>query len=106
VTVELLAMLKNALLILSILIITPLVACDNKKDVTETNSYNSFFVFPKPDERIVYVGTVKGLSSCKYAVSDYYSKRRKFVKGQWDYICCLKTADNECAEKHRYKDEN
>lgn len=97
-------MLKNVFLSLSLLTITLLAACDNKKDVTETSSYNAFFVFPKPEERIVYVGTVTGLSSCKYIVSDYYSKRRKFIKGEWDYICCLNTEESSCQEKHRYKD--
>lgn len=96
-------MLKNVLLIFGLLIVTLIVACDKKKDATETNTYSAFFVHPKPDKKIIYVGTVKGLSSCKYIVSDYYSKRRKFIKGEWDYICCLKTADNECAEKHRYE---
>jgi hypothetical protein len=75
--------------------------CD-KKAPTEDYKYNAFFVFP--DGKKAYVGTVTGLSSCKYVVSDYFAKRRKFVKGQWDYICCWKTDDNECFEQHRYNE--
>ena len=79
-------------------------ACEREIDVTETNNYNAFFVYPEPDAKKAYVGTVVGLSSCKYVVSNYYTKRRKYIKGEWDYICCLKTEDHDCAEKHRYKD--
>lgn len=79
-----------------------LVACEEKKDDTQTNKYNAFFVYPVGKDKRTYVGTVKGLSSCKYIVSDYYSKRRKFIKGDWDYVCCLRAEGNECLEEHRY----
>jgi hypothetical protein len=86
---------------LSFLIV--LFGCDDSKSVTETNTYNAYFVQFEPEETKRYVGTVTGLSSCKYIVSDYYAKRRKFIEGKWDYACCLKTKQSNCAEKHRYK---
>jgi len=98
-------MLKKILHILFFIPALLLFSCDDRKSATETNTYNAYFVFPKPEEKKKYVGTVTGLSSCKYIVSDYYNKRRKFIKGDWDYICCLKTSKSSCAEKHRYKDD-
>lgn len=94
-------LLKSLLLLVGICLFS---ACEKKPDATETYSYNSFFVYPEPEEKKVYVGTVTGLSSCKYIVSDYYAKRHKYIKGEWDYICCLRTKESECSEKHRYED--
>jgi hypothetical protein len=85
-------------------ILLVITSCGKEPDPTENYTYNAFFVFPKPSEQKVYVGTVTGLSSCKYVVSDYYTKRRKFIKGKWDYICCLHTDKGECVEQHRYED--
>jgi hypothetical protein len=77
-------------------------ACDQKPDPTETNTYNAFIDLGAPDHKRLYVGTVTGLSSCKYVVSDYYTKRRKLIRSGWDYVCCLNTPDDKCAEEHRY----
>lgn len=78
-------------------------SCEKKPDERENNSYNAYFVYPVgAGEKKVYVGTVTGLSSCKYIVSSHYAKRRKFVEGPWDYECCLRAGENECAETHRY----
>ncbi len=98
----------NAIKIVILFIaITATVSCgDSKPDNTpnyENNSYNAYFIYPIGNEKKAYVGTVKGLSSCKYVVSTYYSKRRKFVEGDWDYVCCLRIEGNECAEEHRYE---
>ena len=79
-------------------------SCKDERKTTETNTYNAYFVQDEPEEKKIYVGTVTGLSSCKYIVSDYYAKRRKFYHGAWDYMCCLKTGSSNCAEKHRYKE--
>ena len=83
-----------------------LASCDDKVSATETNVYNSYFIQYEPEEKKLYVGTVTGLSSCKYIVSDYYAKRRKFIDGSWDYMCCLKTKRSNCSEKHRYKEDS
>jgi hypothetical protein len=78
-------------------------ACEKEQEPTETYSYNAYFIYPKPEDKKVYVGTVTGLSSCKYIVSDYYAKRYKYIKGKWDYVCCLRTDKSECAEEHKYQ---
>jgi hypothetical protein len=80
-----------------------LLGCE-KKAPTEEYSYNAFFVTPEPDSKRVYVGTVTGLSSCKYIVSDYFNKRRKFIKGNWDYVCCWRDEEHQCIEEHRYNE--
>lgn len=97
--------MKTLSLILCSMSVLFLSSCgDDAVSPHERNTYNSYFIQYEPDEKKIYVGTVKGLSSCKYIVSDYYAKRRKFIKGKWDYMCCLKTGISNCAEKHRYKD--
>lgn len=84
-------------------------ACKPEQKETETYSYNAFFVYPpghpKAEKGPVYVGTVTGLSSCKYVTSDYYTKRRKFIGDGWDYICCHRTEENECEAQHRYGED-
>ena len=96
-------LMKKLFSISSLLFSLFLASCEEKVSATEENVYNSYFVQYEPEEKKMYVGTVTGLSSCKYIVSDYYAKRRKFIKGSWDYMCCLKTARSNCSEKHRYK---
>jgi len=86
------------------------ISCEKKEETTEKLQYNSYFVYPvdninKDNSPKTYVGTVKGLSSCKYIVSKYYSDRRKFIKGDWDYMCCVRTKESSCAEQHRYHSE-
>ncbi len=92
------------LLLLLLIIIPFLASCEEKKDPHEKYQYNAFFVHPDPTIRPYYIGSVTGLSSCKYVVGNYYSKRRKLIKGEWDYKCCLRTREDECAEEHRYHD--
>ena len=89
----------------SFLVLIVLVSCDDKAP-KEEESYNAFFIYPGSKKK-AYVGTVTGLSSCKYVVSNYYTKRRKYIKGEWDYICCLRNpaAGNECVEMRKYGDD-
>ncbi len=85
----------------------PLLSCDEKKSRTEEKEYNVLFLYPASDKsaKRVYIGTVKGLSSCKYIAGQYYFKRRFLLKEKWAYICCLRTEKNECAEEHKYDGE-
>lgn len=92
--------------ILTVLILITLLlvsACkDENGDDTKTN-YNVFFITPAPKKERIYIGTVKGLSSCKYIASSYYS-HRLWIGKNWDYICCLRTPENECLEERKYKE--
>lgn len=80
-------------------------ACKEKKDKREKNSYNAFIELQYDNNRRVYVASTKGLSSCKYLVSRYFSKHRNHIDGKWDYVCCLRSGKDECAAEHRYKDD-
>lgn len=93
-------------ILLALLVLLALASC-KEKNPSEEAGYNAFFVYPETEKK-VYIGTVTGLSSCKYVASDYYNKRRKYIKGKWDYICCLRNeaTGEECVEKHRYGDDN
>ena len=85
-------------------------ACKEETKATETYKYNAFFSHPEDGSKYsgkkIYVGTVTGLSSCKYIVSNYYAKRRKLLpKEGWDYICCLDSKEDACKEQHRYGED-
>ncbi len=86
-------MTRLVCILLILLIITP--SC-KKKDDTNNNYYNVLFITPKEGRK--YIGTVKGLSSCKYTASNYYAHRRSWIK-EWDYVCCLRTKESECLEE-------
>ena len=78
-------------------------SCREYSDYTckelENSKYNVYFYFPNDYE--VYLGVSESLSGCGNAAYDYaYSKKLK-KSDNWDYICCLKTKNSQCAEKHR-----
>jgi hypothetical protein len=65
----------------------------------EAADYNVYFYYPS--EREKYIGQVSTLSSCGETAYDYaYSKSLSDNDG-WSYICCMKTEESSCYEKHR-----
>ena len=65
-----------------------------------TASFNVYFWHPNnPNEH--HLGVAKGLDQCSGIASNYATSKNLSRDDGWSYVCCLKTADNECAEKHR-----
>jgi hypothetical protein len=87
-------------LLLIIILSNFLISCDEKQDTSNNNHYNVIFIMPNKTES--YIGTVKGLSACKYIAGNYYFLRRSWIKSGWDYKCCLKTTNNECETVEKY----
>ncbi len=98
-------MRKIVSLIVLITLLFNVTACEKKKEDDKLNSkYNVYFIMPDSSKR-VYIGTVTGLSSCKYTASSYYSHRRSLIADGWDYVCCLRTSENECAAEEKYENK-
>lgn len=98
---------KRALIPLTTLLVIfsifSLCACKKEDEEDRNNNYyNVLFITPKGERS--YIGTVRGISSCKYTASSYYS-HRLWIGKNWDYICCLRTKENECAEEHKYENK-
>tara|TARA_B100001564_G_C20334360_1_gene531580 strand:- start:8 stop:313 length:306 start_codon:yes stop_codon:yes gene_type:complete len=78
-----------------------LVSCDGQK-VSKKEKYRYNVLISKdmgkmpPNRR--YVGTVTGLSSCKYAGMQY--KRKHGISKDWETVCCWYTATSKCQEEH------
>lgn len=90
---------------LATMLVLAVSACDQKKESDDSNSnyYNVYFIMPKTAER-KYIGTVRGLSSCKYTASSYYS-HRLWIGKEWDYVCCLRQKENQCVEEQKYGED-
>lgn len=65
----------------------------------EKATYNTWFRFP--DGRDYYLGVAEGLGNCGDIARAFASSKHLYGNSDWSYICCLKTKDSECAEKHR-----
>lgn len=66
----------------------------------EQATYNVYFYFPD-GKKEYYLGTTEGLSQCGAVAHNYANSKEPSRDSGWSYICCLKTKDSECAEKHR-----
>ena len=66
----------------------------------EKATYNAYFYFPDGNKEY-YLGLAEGLSQCGAMAHSYASSKQFSRDSGWSYICCLKTKDSECAEKHR-----
>lgn len=53
------------------------------------------------EERNLFAGQVVGLEACGLAASSFASLMADRRQGDWSYVCCLKTDESGCAEKHR-----
>lgn len=65
----------------------------------EAATYNVNFFFPD-DTKVYDLGQAVGLSACG-AVAHSYANEKELGSSRWGYVCCLETADSQCAEKHR-----
>jgi len=75
-----------------------LAACDNS---VETAKYNVYFWFPGNSNQEYYLGVANGLNACG-SIAHNYAQSKNLARGDgWSYVCCMKTASSECAEKHR-----
>ena len=64
----------------------------------KSDNYNVYFYNSDMDES--FLGTVTGLDKCG-EVAWSYAHSKNLERGEWSYICCLKTRSSSCAEKHR-----
>ena len=64
----------------------------------EQETFNVYIQPNKGGEE--YLGEVKGISNCRETASTWalYNNLRE---GEWNYTCCLKTADSKCAKKYK-----
>jgi hypothetical protein len=71
----------------------------------EKATYNVYFYFPEKNgadqDKEYFLGTAQGLSECGAVAYSYADSKNLKPSSTWSYICCLKTKDSECAEKHR-----
>jgi hypothetical protein len=66
--------------------------------------YNVLFYFPPngSNSKEYHLGAVKGLEQCQSLARSYATQKSGgSTKYGWSYICCLKTKDSYCEEKHR-----
>lgn len=68
----------------------------NCKQLAEA-TYNVYVTLPGGRER--FAGEAVGLDGCE-DIADELSSQEEDRSG-WSYICCLKTEESSCAEKHR-----
>jgi len=72
--------------------------CSERNPSTAT--FNVYFWYPdNPNQQ--YLGTTQGLDQCGSVASNFAVSKNLSRSDGWNYICCLKTNDSECAEKHR-----
>lgn len=80
---------------LSVVAIIGLAACE--RDLEEVPFHGYFYT---PGDREVYLGLLHGLSACQIAAHSK-AEELNMKDANWSYICCLKTNDSDCAEKHK-----
>ncbi len=77
--------------------------CKSYSDYTckqlENSRYNVYFFFPDNSEN--YLGVSHSLSHCNSMAVTFANRKNIKRSDGWGYICCLKTKNSECAEKHR-----
>jgi hypothetical protein len=73
-----------------------LIGCDGNNSAV----YNAYFYFPEGNKEY-YLGIAQGLNQCGAMAHSYANSNNLDSSSGWGYICCLKTKDSECAEKHR-----
>ncbi len=81
-------------------------ACDSCRDYSdyscnqlEKADYNVYFYFLDRDKER-YLGTSQGLLQCG-EIAQQYAREKELEGAEWSYVCCLKTKNSSCAEKHR-----
>ena len=69
----------------------------------ERKTYN-VLVYPPSDSyepREYFAGESTGLEACGSTAHAYAEDHRFAGSADWSYICCLKTDQSSCEEKHR-----
>lgn len=61
----------------------------------EKANYNVLYYLP--DGREEYLGEASGLNNCSAIASNYSS----ITKSPKNWVCCMKTNNSQCEEKHR-----
>lgn len=65
----------------------------------QSATYNTYFYYPNNKE--VFLGVAQGLSECGSLAFGHADSKNMSRDSGWSYICCMKTDDSECKEKHR-----
>ena len=88
----------------ALILVAALAGCGD--ECTKYSDYNcrqlakadyNVYVYLHGDER--YAGVATGLDDCADLADEFSS--RDDDRGDWNYVCCLKTDESSCAEKHR-----
>lgn len=74
-----------------------LFACEQKKDPREKYTYHVWLQGPEPDKKVIYSGTVTGLSSCRYIAKNRIRSPKS--NPGWTYFCCHDDGSDKCAER-------
>jgi len=86
---------RISLYVASLLIIATFASCGID---LEQETFNVYIQPNKGGEE--YLGEVKGISNCRETAS-IWALYNNLREGEWDYTCCLKTADSKCAKKYK-----
>ena len=100
--------MRAAAIILLLFVSISLIGCkDECSDYSEYSceeiqqaTYNTYFYFPDSDKEY-FLGVSNGLDECGSLAYDYASSKSMGNNTDWTYICCMKTEDSQCKEKHR-----
>lgn len=63
-------------------------------------NYNVLFYFPDGNKEY-HLGVAHGLSQCGSIAHNFAGQKNLDRSSGWSYVCCLKTENSECQEKHR-----
>lgn len=88
--------MKRLKLLLVLLLCFSIFSCEEKINPNETYKYDVWIV--SKYKKKYYLGTVTGLSSCKYIANQ---KIKGDINTGWTYECCLVTKLSRCKEKHK-----
>lgn len=88
---------SNLSIWLGVLTLGLLVACGPN---IENAQYNVLFWFPDNDKSYP-LGVSNGLAECGSIANGFAQSKNLARNDRWSYVCCMKTASSECAEKHR-----
>lgn len=89
--------IKKKVLLLVLISSISLVSCwDKEISPKESYKYNVWIEHIKGKK--IYIGTVKGLSSCKYIANKKIGGSKN---PEWSYFCCWQKNGNKCYEQHK-----
>lgn len=68
------------------------------KDLEEKD-HNVYLTFADKNNGKL-LGVTKGVAACRNMAYKHANSINLSKESGWSYVCCTKTADSECAEKH------